>query len=112
MKLDVEDYLAKVLPALLSDGARTSSGQRVIQMVVVDREECAYTYVIHGSDVRVERGVAELFDLGIALPEADLEAFSQNKLDVARALRSGRLKISGDETLLLWLADRLARARY
>jgi hypothetical protein len=109
---DFEEWLSRILPALLADAPGAAAPRRVIQLVVMDREECAFTYVLEGSEVHVERGIADAFDLGIALPGADLEAFAKNRLDVRRALHAGRLKVTGDESLLLWLADRLARARY
>lgn len=109
MKVDCEEWLAKVLPALLAKGG--ASPQRVIQLVVMDREDCTFTYTVDGPKVEVERGIADRFDLGIAMPAADMEAFAVNRLDVTRALRTGRLKVTGDESLLLWLADRLSRVR-
>ena len=110
MKVDCEDWLSNVLPTLLSEPAGTSP-QRVIQFVVMDREDCAFTYLVDGAEVTVERGIADRFDLGIALPAADLESFAVNRLDIKRALLAGRLKVTGDESLLLWLAERLSRVR-
>jgi hypothetical protein len=102
-------YLSSELPALL--GAATTPAvpkSAIIQWVVVDRADCDFVYRISEEGVAVSSEIADDADLTVSFVSADLRDFSEHKLDVARALRTKRLKITGDENLLAWMAERLA----
>src|SRR5262245_51077677 len=100
-ELDVRKYLERDLPALLSRAG--GLGRRaVIQWVVVDRDDCDVAYRFGERGLEVSFEPADDVDLTLAFVSADLCAFSERKLDVTRALRTRRLKISGDESLLAW----------
>ena len=105
--MDVKNYLEKELPALLSRAVTPVLGRAaVIQWIVSDREDCDVVYRITAQGIAVASELADDVDLTLAFLSADLTAFSERKLDVARALRTRRLKIDGDETLLAWMAER------
>jgi ubiquinone biosynthesis protein UbiJ len=105
-ELDVRRYLETELPALLAL-AGDIDRRAVVQWIVVDREDCDLAYRFGEDGLEVSNDLADDVDLTLAFVSADLIAFAQQKLDVARALRSRRLKITGDESLLAWMAERL-----
>lgn len=102
---EARNYLERELPALL--GRSRCDKRAVIQWVVIDRQDCDFAYHFGDDGVVVSQEIAGESDLTLAFVSADLRAFSERTLDVARALRTRRLKITGDETLLAWMAERL-----
>lgn len=106
-ELDVRAYLGEELPELLAVAGGIDRAA-VVQWVIVDREDCDFAYRFADGVLEVSQDPADDVDLTIAFVSADLAAFSAGTLDVARALRTRRLKITGDESLLAWLAERLA----
>ncbi len=110
MAFDPEDYLARLLPALIN--SRQAPGpvpQAVLQFMVSDGPELALYYEVGAPDgIRVHRGVSDQQDLTLVLLQADLEAFSLGTLDYSAALTSQRLKVHGDRDLLTWLGGHLS----
>lgn len=108
-QFDCRSYLAVELPDQLRKGARTDAQPIiVIQVLVVDQPSCRFAYRIGPSEVHVSPGVNDEAHLTLAFTSRDLEAFSRGSLDAQDAIRSTRLKVMGDERLLLWLSDRIA----
>lgn len=110
MAFDPEDYLSRILPALIN--SREAPGpvpQAVLQFMVSDGPELALHYELGAEDgIRVSRGVSDQQDLTLVFLGSDLEAFSQGTLDFSAALSSQRLKVHGDRDLLTWLASHLS----
>jgi ubiquinone biosynthesis protein UbiJ len=106
-EFEAREYLEHELPALLANAKTGLARNVVIQWIVVDREDCDLAYRISEKGIEIGYELADDVDLTIAFVSDDLCAFSERKLDVARALRTRRLKIDGDETLLSWMAARL-----
>jgi ubiquinone biosynthesis protein UbiJ len=106
---DCAAYLHTVLPALLQRAQTPPLGRQVvIQFLVIDRAGCEIFYSIDDEQLRVGQGVSNRVDLTLAFCAADLSAFGDHSLDVARAVRTGRLKVMGDVALVQWLSSRLA----
>ncbi len=109
LTFDCRDYLETVLPALLQQSDAPRLGKEVVvQFVVSDRADCDRYYAISDERLQVGAGISDRVDLTLGICAEDLLALGSNSLDVARALRTDRLKVMGDDSLLLWLADRLA----
>ena len=109
MRLNCAEYLGVALPALLERGADDASPpDSVIQFLVHDREDADYAYRFRDGALSVTAGLSDEVDLTLGFAAADLLAFSRHQLDIALAMREGRLSVHGDERLLLWLARRLA----
>lgn len=106
---DPRAYLLERLPGLLGLASTPRLNHpAVIQWIVADRSDCDLAYRVSNEGIQVVEELADEVDLTLAFFSADLRAFSEQTLDVARALRTRRLKINGDETLLAWMAERLA----
>lgn len=108
-EFDPRVYLLERLPALLALATTPRLNHpAVIQWIVADVDGCDIAYRVSNEGIEAVAELADEVDLTIAFFSVDLQAFSEQKLDVARALRTRRLKINGDETLLAWMAERLA----
>ena len=83
------------------------TGPVVIQMMLVDWQDCDFFYRVTKEGVRVREGIADDGDVALAFISEDLAAFSEGRLDADRALGSQRLKVMGDENILLWMANLL-----
>jgi predicted lipid carrier protein YhbT len=106
---EARHYLETELPRLLaSSPVPRLAKPAVIQFVIVDRPDCDFAYTIAGDGVAVSREIADEVDLTISFVAADLLAFKSRKLDVERALRTRRMKVLGDVSLLAFMAERLA----
>lgn len=108
LELDPQNYLSEIFPALLrSSSLPPPRDEAVIQFVVRDEDECDWFYRVTPSGVETVRGISDQVDLTLAFYSRDLTAFGAGKLDVNRAVRSGRLSVHGDDAVLRWLSARL-----
>jgi hypothetical protein len=107
---DPRRYLETELPRLLAAASTPALPAKIcIQWVVADRSDCDLVYRIAPSgEVSVSAEIADDSDLTLSFVSKDLDAFSRHELDVARALVSKRLTVTGDHELLAWMAERLA----
>ena len=109
---DSRRYLEQALPALLgAPDASEAEGvevDAVIQFEVTDLDGYRVHYHFHEGRLDVLKGEAPRVDLAIEIASAELLALSRNTLNTQVALKTSRLKVTGDDRLLLWLADRLA----
>lgn len=105
--IDPKGYLLEILPALWAHGAPPRP-EVVVQFLVIDRGDCDLIYHFDGAGLHVLGGVADRVDLTLAIRSDDLVAFARQELDVDRALRTRRLKVHGDLSLLPWMAERIA----
>lgn len=109
VQLAPSDYLGAVLPALLAKGrAAPPKASLVVQVLVADLEGCEWFYSVEGDRVEARQGLSDRVDLTLSFLAADVSALSAGELDVARAVRTGRLRVMGDEGVLGWLSKRLA----
>jgi hypothetical protein len=106
---DCREYLETVLPALIlrTDAPRLERSV-VLQFVVTDRPGCDRYYELSDEGLKVGEGISDRVDLTVGICAEDLASLSRNALDVPRALGTRRLKVMGDDSLLLWLSARLA----
>jgi hypothetical protein len=108
-----EETLETVLPALLrrNPGALADLATRgaVVQFIVPDKKTCRFFYSFEG-DARlvVGKGVSDRVDLTLSMVSEDLEKFLDSTLDFDHALRTQRVKVMGDASLLLGIAAALA----
>src|SRR5262245_5986160 len=101
-------FLGSELPALLSGGrSGAETPDAVIQMIVVDRDDCDLAYLVSRDGIAVQLGISDRCDLTLSFLDADLGALAEGRLDVARAVRTRRLKVMGDTRLLSWMSERL-----
>jgi hypothetical protein len=108
---DCRRFLEQVLPELFCmPGDGISDFDAIIQFEVTDLNGYCVHYHFHQGSLDVRQGKAPQADLEIALGSTELAALSRNELHADEALKSARLKVAGDDRLLLWLADRLAAA--
>src|SRR5687768_1629441 len=98
------DTLSTVLPSLLRRSPGAVAEGVVLQLVVPDHEDCRYFYTFAKDDVLVTKGVSDKVDLTLSLVSEDLARFLDASLDIEHALRTRRMKVMGDESLLLALA--------
>lgn len=122
MHATCEETLETLLPALLrrNPGAMADLATRgaVVQFIVPDNKACRYFYAFEtdaaaasGSDAArlvVGKGVSDKVDLTLSFVSEDLEKFVESTLDFDHALRTKRVKVMGDASLLLGLAAALA----
>jgi hypothetical protein len=108
MRIEVDEYLGTVLPALLRASRRPGLKARTtIQLVVADLEGCDYYYRIQDDGVEVFRGISDEVDLTLSFVSRDLGDLTERKLDVGRAVRAARIRVFGNEEVLKWLSLRL-----
>ena len=110
MPFEPADYLQHVFPALLDLDPHGDAAERVLQIVVRDREGCDFSFRLSPSGVVTRKGVSDEVDLTLSFVAADLASFADHALDLPAALKSRRLTVHGDERLLLRLAEKLGRA--
>ncbi len=103
-----EETLEALLPALLRRSPGAVGEGAVLQIVVPDVAGCRYHYTFAGGDVAVQKGVSDRVDLTLSLVSADLARLFEGALDVEHAVRTRRMKVMGDESLLLALSDAVA----
>lgn len=113
MHATCEETLETLLPALLrrNPGAMADLATRgaVVQFIVPDNKACRYYYTFETpSRLVVGKGVSDRVDLTLSLVSEDLEKFLESTLDFDHALRTQRVKVMGDASLLLGLAAALA----
>lgn len=119
MHATCEETLETLLPALLrrNPGAMADLATRgaVVQFIVPDNKACRYFYTFETvmeakapARLVVGKGVSDEVDLTLSLVTEDLEKFLQSTLDFDHALRTQRVKVMGDASLLLGLAAALA----
>ena len=109
MQYSSSEYLAELLPAILQMSSRPPAPEPiVIQVLVRDELTNRYAYRFDREQLQVLHGLADDVDLTMTFMSDDLLAFSANKLDLGRALKTQRLSVQGDLELLPWFARRLA----
>ena len=108
MHATCEETLETLLPALLRRNPGAVAAGAVVQFIVPDQKTCRYFYTFERDDVVVGKGVSDKVDLTLSLVSEDLERFLDSTLDVDHALRTQRMKVMGDASLLLGLAAALA----
>lgn len=104
---DVLDYLIRTLPAQLRLGSTPVPREAVIQFLISDVRGVEVSYRVRGNSLSVDTGVHDCPDMTLVIRSQDLEALTQNQLDVASAVKARRLKVHGDAALLRWVAERL-----
>src|SRR4051812_31291358 len=113
MHATCEETLETLLPALLRRHpaalADLATRGAVVQFIVPDNRKCRYFYSFEG-DARlvVGKGVSDRVDLTLSFVSEDLEKFVDSTLDFDHALRTQRVKVMGDASLLLGIAAALA----
>lgn len=113
MHATCEETLETLLPALLrrNHGALADLSTRgvVVQFIVPDNKACRYFYSFEGdAKLVVGKGVSDKVDLTLSMVSEDLEKFFDSTLDFDHALRTQRVKVMGDASLLLNIAAALA----
>jgi hypothetical protein len=102
--LTTDEILDIVLPALLRKKPHSLDDGTVLQLIVPDAgARCFYRW--SDGEVLVRRGVADKVDLTLSLPADDLESFLDATLDFEHGLRTRRLRLFGDASLLLPIAE-------
>ena len=105
-----EETLETVLPALLRRDPRALAEGTVVQLIVPD-DKARYFYPFTRDDVVVQRGLADKVDLTLSMVSEDLQRFLEATLDFDHAIRTKRVKVMGDASLLLGLATALGGKR-
>jgi hypothetical protein len=109
MEFNCAEYLETVLPGLLQRSVEPElSREATVQFVVRDRPECLFFYELGPRTVVARRGISDQVDLTVSIYSSDLYDLSRNALDAGRALRTSRLKVLGDSSLLAWMSTRLS----
>ena len=98
-------YLREVLPSLINPKLFGERG--VVQFLVIDDQQADHFLTITPKGVHPQPGRATQPELTLAFLGDDLLAFARGELDVDRALGDRRLRIYGNEELLLRLASAL-----
>jgi len=103
------DYLDTIFPALIARGTGPRPpADLVVQVLITDRHGDDRFYRISEEAVVVGDGVSDDVDLTLAFEADALLELAVNSLDVPAALAARRLRVYGDESHLLWLAQRMA----
>lgn len=103
---DAHAYLREHLPSVLARTKPPADGA-MFQVTVMDREDCDVAYRFAGETVEVLHAPRDDARLTLAFTSRDLGRLTHANFDIARAVRTGRIRALGDLGVLEWLAGAL-----